>query len=168
FIARCCESFETKKIDSWGPACRIKDLPTSSLARRPPSTFCSIDDKTTSTLRRSSVSYERRADAYGAGAPRTVQLSASTTSTAGHHLPSVDTETTSMLHQFRPQARAAHNRSESIEQVEYTCVSDRFATLPAETKLMARRQNKTTPKTFQQRQTEKRLADDKDRAVVED
>ena len=33
---------------------------------------------------------------------------------------------------------------------------------------MARRQNKTTPKTFQQRQTEKRLADDKDRAVVED
>jgi hypothetical protein len=33
---------------------------------------------------------------------------------------------------------------------------------------MARHQNKTTPKTFQQRQTEQRLSDDKDRAVVED
>lgn len=33
---------------------------------------------------------------------------------------------------------------------------------------MARKQNKTTPKTFQQRQTEQRLSDDKDRAVVED
>jgi hypothetical protein len=33
---------------------------------------------------------------------------------------------------------------------------------------MARQQNKTTPKTFQQRQTEQRLSDDKDRAVVED
>ena len=30
------------------------------------------------------------------------------------------------------------------------------------------RPNKTTPKTFQQRQTEQRLSDDKDRAVVED
>lgn len=33
---------------------------------------------------------------------------------------------------------------------------------------MAPHKNKTTPKTFQQRQTEQRLRDDKDRAVVED
>lgn len=33
---------------------------------------------------------------------------------------------------------------------------------------MARPQNKTTPKTFQQRQTEQRLSDHKNRAVVED
>jgi len=33
---------------------------------------------------------------------------------------------------------------------------------------MAHRQNKTAPKTFQQRQTEQRLRDDKNRAVVED
>jgi hypothetical protein len=30
------------------------------------------------------------------------------------------------------------------------------------------RQHKTAPKTFQQRQTEQRLSDDKDRAVLED
>jgi hypothetical protein len=33
---------------------------------------------------------------------------------------------------------------------------------------MAHQHNKTTPKTFQQRQTEQRLKDDKSRAVVED